>query len=456
MTQGFAHRAKHSMRRFSILGSVVTGGAIVAMLAGCGGAGSPSGSSSVLPSSSVDHAAGSIPNDHAAGSIPKSYDLTDIGSGLPGSPGLVPAGLNDKGTVVGSASVGVLPSFPSCSPSTCGPPEGWIFQNGTLTELPPLGSDFVTVGDSINNAGYASGGSAGDVTEEAVLWSPNGSIINLGTGILGSQSSAEAISISNSRNIVGASYNYYNEVPTAFDGKGGASAPCGPNTQGQLQKVNDSGVATGVMFLYQGGGAAITCPPLTVIGSPPKPTFYDYGWGINNRGQGVGRLSIGAHFGDFHPYLYQNGKMTDLGTLFPGNPHARGSAFGINDCGMIVGWSAKGGGTPGHPPVDWRAFIYSAGRMVDLNSLLSRDMQSKWTVVAAESINSKKQIIAAAYYGGYPNGVEHAVLLSPQGSEPTGITRTIAPPAGWTKAPDSRAAWMKVVQARAKRLHLDR
>ena len=98
------------------------------------------------------------------------------------------------------------------------------------------------------------------------------------------------------------------------------------------------------------------------------------------------------------------------------------------------------------PPAEWSI----------VNSLLSKDVRSQWTVVVAESINSKKQIIAAAYYGGYPNGVEHAVLLSPQGSEPTGITRTIAPRAGWTKAPDSRAAWMKVVQARAKRLHLDR
>lgn len=209
------------------------------------------------------------------------------------------------------------------------------------------------------------------------------------------------------------------------------------------------------MFLPQGGGAAITCPPLTVIGSPPKPTLYDFGLGINNRGQGVGRLTIGAHFGNFHPYLYQNGKMTDLGTLFPGDPHARGSAFAINDCGMIVGWSAKGGGTPGHPPVDWRAFVYSDGKMVDLNSLLSKDVRSKWTVVVAKSINSKKQIIAAAYYGGYPNGVEHAVLLSPQGSGPTRITRTIAPRAGWTKAPGSRAAWANVVSAHAKRLHLE-
>jgi probable HAF family extracellular repeat protein len=433
------------MIRFSILGCVAAGGAIVAMVAGCGGAGSPGGLNSVVPNS---------PAQHAAGSIPRFYTLTDIGSGLPGSPGLVPSGLNDEGTVVGTASANVIPSLPSCG-SSCGPPEAWIFRNGTLTELPPLGSDFVTVGDSINDVGYASGGSAGYVTEEAVLWSPTGRIINLGTGILGSQSSAEAISISNTFNIAGASYNYYSEVPTAFDGKGGASAPCGSNTQGQLQKVNDFGLATGVMFLYQGGGDSITCPPLTIVGSPPDPTFYDYGWSINDKAQSVGRLSVGPAFGNFHPYLYQRGKTTDLGTLFPGNPNAVGSAFGINESGTIVGWSAKSGGTPGYPPVDLRAFVYSDGTMVDINSLLSSRVRSKWTVGVAKSINSRNQIVAVAYYGGYPNGVEHAVLLTPQENGPKReSTRTIAPRAGWTKAP-SRAAWMKVISERAKRSHLD-
>ena len=85
---------------------------------------------------------------------------------------------------------------------------------------------------------------------------------------------------------------------------------------------------------------------------------------------------------------------------------------------MIVGFSAESGATPSNPPVDPRAFIYFRGRMIDLNSLLPPSVRSNWTVAVAESINSKKQIICAAYLGGYPYGVEHAVLLSPEGGPP--------------------------------------
>ena len=124
--------------------------------------------------------------------------LTDLGAGLPGSPGWFrPPSTIRASSLERRASLfsGVCTS---CSPSTCGPPEGWIYQNGTLTQLPALGSDVYTFADDINNEGTVSGGSAGYTTEEAVLWSNDLSIKNLGVGILGSQSSAEAVSISNS------------------------------------------------------------------------------------------------------------------------------------------------------------------------------------------------------------------------------------------------------------------
>ncbi len=415
------------------------------MLAGCSGtAVTPSASTSLEPSQRVK----------AAWSIPKSYVLTDIGAGLPGSPGLVPSGLNDKGTVVGTASVSVLGSLPSCSPSTCGPPEGWIFKNGRLRRLPPLGSDPYTLGDSVNNAGFVSGGSASDTTEEAVLWKPAGGIINLGNGILGSQSQAEALSISNSLKIVGLSATYTSVVPTAWAPNGGAWAPCGRTTQGQLNGVNNAGLAIGDKFLSQGGVDAITCHPLTVIESPPDPTFWDYGFSINDKDQSVGRLSIGPVFGNFHPFLYQKGHTTDLGTLFPRDPNAVGAAFGINQSGMIVGFTARNGGTPGHIPVDPRAFVYSEGKMVDLNSLLSSEVQAHWRVVVAEKINEKKQVIAAAWYGGYPNGVEHAVLLSPKGTAPAGVSRAIPLQAGVFGAHQGSGSWLRF-EALRRRLHLE-
>ena len=116
MTQAFAHRAKHSMRRFS--------NSRIGRNRRCDRRHARRVRRRWLAkrlqlgfAEFVGRPCGGIDSErHAAGSIPKSYDLTDIGSGLPGSPGLVPAGLNDKGTVVGSASVGVIPELSELQP----------------------------------------------------------------------------------------------------------------------------------------------------------------------------------------------------------------------------------------------------------------------------------------------------------------------------------------------------
>ena len=188
---------------------------ILAIFTGCGGSNASStNGASLVPSGP----ASLIPNEleQPGWAIPKHYALTDLGAGLPGSPGLVPSSINDQGVVVGTASIGVLGSLPSCSPSACGPPEGWVFKDGTLSQLPARGSDSYTFADYINDAGTISGGSAGNVAEEAVLWHKNGGITDLGTGILGSQSSAEASSISNDGKIVGLSYDSTDKDPNRF------------------------------------------------------------------------------------------------------------------------------------------------------------------------------------------------------------------------------------------------
>jgi len=394
------------MRASRVLASTVPAAAMTVMLAACGGTGSSvgnhnGGGTSILPS---------VPAGQSSSAIPKQYVLTDLGTGLPGSPGLVPAAVNNSGVAVGSASINILGSLPSCS--NCGPPEGWIFKNGSLHQLPPLGTDSVTFGDDINNSGVVSGGSAGNTTEEAALWNPNGSITNLGTGIAGTGSSAEAISISNGGKIVGISYSASATVPTAFDGKGGASAPCGTSTQGYLTAVNDNGLASGIEFLSQGGNAAVVCPPFAAIETPSDPTFWDFAFDINDRGQVVGRLTPGNAFAPFHAFSYQTGTTTDLGTLSPNNASSVSGAFGVNDSGMIVGFSADGGAVPGTLPINPRAFVYSNGKMVDLNSLLPAGCAG-WTLVVANAINDNGQIVGAAYVGGYPNGVEHGFLLTP-------------------------------------------
>lgn len=378
-----------------------------------GGGAPPMQPSNVLGSGALP---GPTTNTTGGSTIPKLYTLTDLGTEVARSPGLVPSALNNNGVVVGEASVGILGSLPSCT--ACGPPVGWVFKNGTTQPLPVPTPGAVTFADDINNAGVIAGGYATATTEFASLWNPDGTVVNLGTGIAPTHTAAEATVIANNGTIGGLSYDFTtggSNVPTFFDGTGGATNPCGSSIQGYFRDINDKGVGVGDEILSAGGTAAMTCPPFAAVETPSDPSFLNFGFDINNAGDVVGRLTLSTKI-IFHPFLFHNGTTTDLGTLFPNEPSSIGAAFGINNSGVIVGWTAESGGIIGPPPVaptNPRAFIYANGKMVDLNTLLPSSC-AQWRLVVAEKINDRGQIIGAAFVGGYPNGVEHAFLLTPK------------------------------------------
>jgi probable HAF family extracellular repeat protein len=433
-------------------------------LASCGGS-STNGATAFVPGAPVK----------VESAIPKAYVLTDLGAGLPGSPGLVPAAINNQGVVVGEASVGVLGRLPSCSVSSsssssslplCGPPEGWIFKNGTLSELPPLPGDSYTFADDVNGVGMVAGGSltsysssssSSNYLEKAVLWGINGRPIDLGTGFLGSQSNAEATAISDLFKIVGYSYDIFtgDEIPTGFDLLGGTTAPCGRSTEAVPSAINNAGLLIGTMLIPTSsssnqGEAAIECPPLVTIETPSNPTWDDYGFGINDRGQAVGRLTIGPGLKNFHPFLYYKGATTDLGTLFPGNPASVGIAFSINQSGTIAGFSAYAPYTSSSGPTQPEAFVYADGQMVDLNTLLPASVRANWTLVVARAINDRNQIVGSAFVGGYPNGVEHGFLLTPKGRGPWVVSKARFVPGNGPTVRPTRAQWTSMEALRAK------
>jgi probable HAF family extracellular repeat protein len=84
---------------------------------------------------------------------------------------------------------------------------------------------------------------------------------------------------------------------------------------------------------------------------------------INERGQIVGSSTTMS--GRTHAFLWQRGKMTDLGTLGAG--YSDSGAVAIDDRGEIVGDSFRPTvtqtGQPGH------AFLWQHGRMRDLGAL---------------------------------------------------------------------------------------
>jgi probable HAF family extracellular repeat protein len=119
------------------------------------------------------------------------------------------------------------------------------------------------------------------------------------------------------------------------------------NASGQVTGWASSRSSPARAILYDNG-------TLTDLGTLGGPT--SYGNGINNLGQVVG--SADTSDGLVHAFLYHDGVMTDLDTL--GGSLAQ--AVSINDAGQIVGQSTTADGSA-------HAFIYSDGVMTDLGTL---------------------------------------------------------------------------------------
>jgi probable HAF family extracellular repeat protein len=84
-------------------------------------------------------------------------------------------------------------------------------------------------------------------------------------------------------------------------------------------------------------------------------------FGINNRGQVVGASGLGVGR-SFHAFLYDSDQMTDLGTLSSDPANHNSQANAVNDRGQVVGYSETDG-------MQTHAFIYENGTMNDLGTL---------------------------------------------------------------------------------------
>ena len=126
-------------------------------------------------------------------------------------------------------------------------------------------------------------------------------------------------------------------------------------------------------------------------------------YGNNNRGQIVGSVFVSPGGATRYGALWQNGVLTNLGTL-PGDMSA--IATGINDQGQVVGstWDSH---------FNWsHAFIYQNGVMTDLNTLFLKGTNLRATM--ANKINEHGQISGmGTVLSGPDMGKLHAFLASP-------------------------------------------
>lgn len=266
--------------------------------------------------------------------------LTDLGT-LGGSYSSA-VSINDHGQIVGNSYLSGDLSY-----------HGFIVSGGSMSALP--GPDNLQA-SAINNAGSVAGAmpvSTADGNQVHAFTYSNGSYTDLGMLPIGDGS--RALGINGAGDVVGAANNVIGGAP---------NFPEDP-------------------FLYHNG-------KMIDLGTLDPNGIWSGATSINDHGQIVGYAGLGpdpANPADIYPhtaFLYQNGKLVNLGGLAP---HWSSSAADINNLGQIVGAAGIADGLS-------HGFLYQNGKMIDLNSLI--DPASGWTIEDAAAINDLQQIAATA------------------------------------------------------------
>jgi probable HAF family extracellular repeat protein len=298
--------------------------------------------------------------------------------------------------VTGSSLLTTLVPTPSCIPyhnlkpvCTEHPYHGFVWSNGTLTDLGTLGSGNFSAATAINSSGEVVGwtDTNADTGQEAAVWNgqkwtplglPQGSVA---TGINDSGQVAGSVS-----NVTTGSQPFLDSNGTVTDlPEPGFVATS--NLGCQADAINNhaqiAGTCSGSSFnrktkvttlytdlvLWQNG----TVTDLGTLGGLRSTVT-----AINDNGQITGSADTGSTTLD--GFLYSNGTMTDLGSF---NPAA------INDNGVMVGGP----------------YIDSGGTITNLNTLIPAGSP---TIQDANAINDNGQIAASA-----TGNTSGAVLLNP-------------------------------------------
>src|SRR5208282_3902223 len=309
--------------------------------------------------------------------------------------------INNSGTVISLAET-TIPD-PTCFFPDCFIGHTVQWRHGALTDLgalPPVNNSGPAW---ISDSGIVSGFSENGVTDpltgapefQAVLFH-DGNVINLGS--LGGNESV-AFSVNNRGQAAGCAanaepdaYGFCLGTPQqsrAFLWQDGTMKDLGtlggPDALAEL--VNDRGQVAGWSLTD-----SIVNPPTGI------PTQHPFLWengrmrdlgtiggsavqiinSMNNSGQFVGAMNV-AGDQSFHPFLWDGRSLRDLGTL--GGDWA--SANWVNEPGDVVGWAWNSGNQVSH------AFLWRKGGLIDLGTV-DGDPNSEAFVV-----NSRRQVVGA-------------------------------------------------------------
>jgi probable HAF family extracellular repeat protein len=289
-----------------------------------------------------------------------------------------------------------------------GNPDAWFLDCGTFTSLGTLGGSYAEAhGINASNrvVGWAQNGSG---KRRAFTWvSPTMTDL----GVVSGRTDSEALAVNASAEVVGTVLNFglppYNRLAFIYLPVGAYTLSAGMNSLGTLggtqsvgMDINDSGQVVGGAqngsgnfrpFRWQNG----TMTNLGTLGGESASVDHR-AESINSSGDVCGRsyTSGGAKRG-----FFWDGSMTDLGVLTGGT---ESWAFGVNESQVVVGTSNVTGGA-------FHAFVWDAiNGMRDLNDLDAGG--SGWTYTRATDINDDGTIVG---FGTNGSGNVRAFMLTP-------------------------------------------
>jgi probable HAF family extracellular repeat protein len=296
---------------------------------------------------------------------------------------------NDSLTAISANGIAAgQATFPTTKP---GESDAVTFANGRYRLVDPNPGDYEGASVfGVNSAGTTVGWAWPDPDGEAVTWDAAGRMTHLPGG------ATDVQGINDAGQVIGTTQNQQATIWDA-DGTPTLLAPLGsPTTKGYA--VNASGWATGAIwvasdtshpFLYKDGR-------LTDLGTLG---LHGMGYAINDLGEVAGVAYFGPTWASAHPVWWDGTNWHDLVGL--GGKGA--SAQGINHQGTIVGWS-KLKNKPRSA-----AFVYTGGKMYQLDKCLDAATAPGWRLSSANAINDAGVIVGVGYF----DGAQHGFVATP-------------------------------------------
>jgi len=283
--------------------------------------------------------------------------------------------LNNQGTVVGGADTPALNPYPSClslfnQALECYVQHAFVWQKGKLTDLGTLPGGSASFAYFLSDNGLITGGASNGAVDpnvgtpeyHAALWS-DGTVTDLGT--LGGTSSLGA-GVNDAGQVTGFAQN---AIPDPF-----SLAGLGTQTRA---------------FLWQNG----KMQDLQTLGGPDS--FAQY---VNSNGQVAG-VSYTSYTPDpntglppLDPFIWENGKMKDLGNFGGTNDCCGPFLYGLNRAGQVTGTMALTGDQIYH------AFLWDGKELIDLNTSSGGGLGGNYSY--AQGLNDAGEVIGIASLSG--------------------------------------------------------